>query len=279
VATYAIGDIQGCYRELLTLLTAIKFDPGSDVLWLTGDLVNRGPASLAVLREIRALGESVVSVLGNHDLRLLKLAYCEDNRTHAEDTLKQVLIAPDRHELLDWLRRRPLMHRDQNLGYTLIHAGLPASWTLDEACIRAEEVTSELKGDNLPAFLHVLYGDHPSRWEPQLKGFERLRFITNCFTRIRYCTLDGSMDFEEKCAPDDCSQTLVPWFELPDRQTRQDRIVFGHWSTLRLSPTQCEQHKVYPLDTGAVWGGELTAMRLEDGRLFRINSSEKLQKI
>lgn len=279
MATYVIGDIQGCYRELLALLAAVKFDRSTDVLWLTGDLVNRGPASLAVLRAVRDLGESAISVLGNHDLHLLKLAYCSGTRPHPKDTLEQVLTAPDRDELLDWLRHRPLIHRDKALGYTLIHAGLPASWTLDEACIRAEEITTELRSANFLAFLQVLYGDHPSRWDPQLKGFERLRCITNCLTRMRYSGLDGTMDFEVKGPPDGCHRTLIPWFELPDRASAGDKILFGHWSTLRLNQAQCAHHKVYPLDTGAVWGGELTAMRLEDGRYFSVGSSENLQSI
>ena len=274
MATYAVGDIQGCYREFVALLAAIEFDPDSDALWLTGDLVNRGPASLAVLREVMALGECVVTVLGNHDLHLLSRAYCAGAATGRNDTLDEVLNAPDRGELLEWLRHRPLMHRDQRLDYTLIHAGLPPAWSVDEAFERADEVTAVLRGDNFLAFLYAMYGDTPDLWDTGMAGQERLRFITNCLTRMRYCDLRGRLNLAEKGAPDEHNNALLPWFEVPDRVSRQTPIIFGHWSTLRLNAEQCRRYHVYPLDTGAVWGGELTAMCLDDGQLFRIQSFE-----
>jgi bis(5'-nucleosyl)-tetraphosphatase (symmetrical) len=276
VATYAIGDIQGCHREFVALLAAIAFNPKSDRLWLTGDLVNRGPASLAVLREAMALGERVVTVLGNHDLHLLSLAHRPGATPGHRDTLDEVLAAPDRDDLLAWLRHRPLIHRDQGLDYTLIHAGLPPVWSTDEAFVRAAEVTDVLRSAEFPAFLEAMYGDAPHEWDPALRGEERLRFITNCFTRMRYCNASGRLNLAEKGAPDERSDSLLPWFALPDRASRRTRIIFGHWSTLRLNAQQCRRYNVYPLDTGAVWGGQLTAMRLDDGRQFSVPSSQAL---
>ncbi len=258
----------------MALLTAIAFNPDSDTLWLTGDLVNRGPASLAVLREAKALGERVVTVLGNHDLHLLSLAYRAGAKPRRTDTLGEVLAAPDREELLQWLRQRPLMHRDQHLDFTLVHAGLPSAWSVDEALVRAEEVTTMLRCDDFPAFLDAMYGDVPDLWDPRLAGPERLRFITNCLTRMRYYDAQGRLNLAEKGAPDEQNRALLPWFEVGDRASRHTRIIFGHWSTLRLSAAHSRRYNVYPLDTGAVWGGELTAMRLDDRQLFSVRSSE-----
>ena len=274
MTTYAVGDIQGCHREFVALLAAIEFNPDSDALWLTGDLVNRGPASLAVLREVMALGECVVTILGNHDLHLLSLAYGTGAAPRRNDTLDEVLNAPDRDHLLEWLRHRPLMHRDQQLGYTLIHAGLPPTWSVDEALMRAEEVTAVLQDDDFPTFLDAMYGDTPDLWDPGVTGQARLRFIINCLTRMRYCDRRGRLNLAEKGASVERKSELLPWFEVPDRVSRQTPILFGHWSTLRLNAQQCQRYNVYPLDTGAVWGGELTAMRLDDEQLFKIRSAQ-----
>ena len=220
------------------------------------------------------MGERAITVLGNHDLHLLSLAYCDGVAPRSKDTLDAVLAAPDCGELLEWLRHRPLMHRDQELNYAMIHAGLPPAWSVDDALVCADEVTAALRDDRFVDFLAAMYGDTPDRWDPQLAGQDRLRFITNCLTRMRYCDLRGRLNLAEKGAPNENTTALVPWFQVPDRASRQARIIFGHWSTLRLDAQQCQRYKVYPLDTGAVWGGELTAMRLDDGQLFSIKSSQ-----
>lgn len=258
MAVYAIGDIQGCYRELRRLLDLLRFDPSSDRLWLTGDLVNRGPQSLETLRFVRGLGAAAVTVLGNHDLHLLAAA------THAEklkpqDTLDEILSAPDRDELLDWLRRLPLLHHDAQLGYTLIHAGLPPQWDLQLATVCAREVEEQLRSDSYADYFAHMYGNEPTQWSDELRGWDRLRFITNCLTRLRYCAADGHIVLAHKGAPGTQPPGLLPWFELPERRSRDLNLVFGHWSTLgeRTDPG------IYALDSGCIWGGKLTALRLD----------------
>lgn len=258
MAVYAVGDIQGCYRELRRLLDVLRFDPSTDRLWLTGDLVNRGPQSLETLRFVRGLGTAAVSVLGNHDLHLLAAA------THAEklkpqDTLDEILNAPDRDELLDWLRRLPLLHHDAQLGYTLIHAGLPPQWDLASAAACAHEVEAQLRSDRYADFFAHMYGNEPTQWSDGLRGWDRLRFITNCLTRLRYCGTDGRIALAHKGAPGTQPPGLLPWFEIRDRRSRDLKLVFGHWSTLgdRSDPG------IYALDSGCVWGGKLTALRLD----------------
>jgi bis(5'-nucleosyl)-tetraphosphatase (symmetrical) len=271
VATYAIGDLQGCHREFEALLAVIAFRPDVDRLWLVGDLVNRGPQSAAVLRTVMALGDRVVTVLGNHDLHLLACAHVPGAKPRRRDTLDEILGAPDRDQMLAWLRHQPLLHHDASLGYTMVHAGLPPQWDVDDARARAREVETVLRGENHRDFLAHMYGDEPARWDSSLEGHARLRFITNCLTRIRYCSADGAIDLTDKGEPS-AHTSLVPWFEVPARASSQERIVFGHWSTLRLPHEQWAQAGVFPLDTGAVWGGDLTAMRLEDGALFQVKS-------
>ncbi|MGE0484725.1 MAG: symmetrical bis(5'-nucleosyl)-tetraphosphatase [Gammaproteobacteria bacterium] len=274
MATYAIGDIQGCAREFDALLRAIRFAPGRDRLWLTGDLVNRGPASLDVLRRVRALGDAAITVLGNHDLHLLAIARVRGHKPRRRDTLDEVLAAADRDELLNWLRCRPLLHHDAALGCAMVHAGLPPQWSLAESLACAAEVEAALQDDaGLVDFLEHMYGDTPARWEPTLGGRRRLRFITNCLTRMRYCHADGTLDLAAKGAPGSQAADLLPWYALPQRRTRDTTIVFGHWSTLRLDGATCRAWNVHPLDTGAVWGDRLTALRLEDGVLFSVGSS------
>ena len=271
MATYAIGDLQGCHREFEALLAIIGFQPEIDRLWLVGDLVNRGPQSAAVLRTVMALGERVVTVLGNHDLHLLACAHVPGAKPRRRDTLDEILTAPDRDKMLAWLRRQPLLHHDATLGYTMVHAGLPPQWDVDYAQARAREVETVLRGDDYIDFLAHMYGDEPLRWDTRLAGHARLRFITNCLTRIRYCSADGALDLQDKGEPS-ADALLVPWFAVPARASGRARIVFGHWSTLRLPQRQWAQAGVFPLDTGAVWGGDLTAMRLEDGALFQVKS-------
>lgn len=260
MATYAIGDIQGCFQEFEQVLDRLRFDPSRDRLWLVGDLVNRGPRSLEVLRKVRTLGDAAVTVLGNHDLHLLALASSPARQVKTKDTLTQVLAAPDRAELLDWLRRRPLLHHDSALGYTMIHAGLAPQWDLATAQACAGEVETALRdADRGPALLAAMYGDQPDRWSPDLRGMDRLRFIANCLTRLRYCRANGSLDLKFKGPPDDAPPGIVPWFRVPGRRSRGLRIVCGHWSALGYH----EGDGVLSIDTGCVWGQRLCAARLD----------------
>ena len=257
MATYAIGDIQGCYNELLRLLDTLRFDPARDRLWLVGDLVNRGPDSLATLRFVRDLGDHALTVLGNHDLHLLALA-AGVSREVKKSSLDPVLQASDRDELLDWLRHRPLMHFDERKNFALIHAGLPPQWDLLEALSCAREAENVLRGPDSLDYLHAMYGNEPSRWSSSLSGMERLRFITNCFTRLRYCNASGTLALKEKAAPGSQPRGYMPWFAVPGRATREVRIIFGHWSTLGY----VAEHNIWALDTGCVWNGRLTAIRV-----------------
>lgn len=271
MATYAIGDVQGCHAALQALLTLIKFRPDQDALWFTGDLVNRGPDSLAVLRFVQALGDRAITVLGNHDLHLLACRSVPGRKRKSGDTLAEVLTAPDCDDLLTWLRHRPLIHFDGTVGFGLVHAGLAPSWSFTGARQYAAELETALRGPYFSRFLSEMYGSGPASWDPALAGQERLRFLTNCFTRMRYCSADGALNLKAKGGLNDHETGLVPWFMLPHRASRDTRIVFGHWSTLRLSAQQTERFNVFPLDTGAVWGGQLTAMRLDDGERFAVN--------
>lgn len=272
MATYVIGDIQGCFDELEALLAVCDFDVGHDRLWFVGDLVNRGPASLEVLRFVRGLGERAIVVLGNHDLHLLACGAVAGVRPNSRDTLAAVLEAPDRELLLSWLRMRPLAHFDERLGFLMIHAGVVPQWSAAQTLAHAAEVEAVIGGSDYRCFFESMYGNGPVRWHDGLKGVERLRFIVNCLTRLRYCTRDGAIDLKAKGAPGSQPARLLPWYALPDRATREVEIVFGHWSTLRLSAEERAAHHVHALDTGAVWGGALTAMRLEDRVTFQVPS-------
>jgi bis(5'-nucleosyl)-tetraphosphatase (symmetrical) len=275
VATYAVGDLQGCYRELVDLLGAIRFKPGTDTLWFTGDLVNRGPESLECLRFVRDLGDRAIVVLGNHDLHLLAIA-AGARKPRKKDTLDKILRAPDRGELLDWLARRPLIHRDTRLGFTLVHAGLPPQWDIPAAQRAATELETALRGRLAEDFYANMYGNDPDRWSEGFEGWARLRFFTNCFTRMRYCDPEGRLDLEMTGPPGSQPPPWLPWYEVPDRRSRSERILFGHWSTVRLDATvDFSRWKVYPLDTGCVWGGSLTALRLDDQKQFNVPSRQK----
>jgi bis(5'-nucleosyl)-tetraphosphatase (symmetrical) len=259
--TYAIGDIQGCCDEFEALLERIAFDPQQDRLWLVGDLVNRGPRSLDVLRLVRRLGDAVTVVLGNHDLHLLAVASTPARRPKPGDTLNDVLLAPDRDELLDWLRRQPILHHDPELNYTMIHAGLAPQWDLATARRCAAELENVLRDERTAAELFAhMYGDQPDLWSDELQGFDRLRFITNCFTRLRFVTADGRLDLKYKGTIADAPTGLTPWFQAPERRTRGERIVCGHWSALGFH----EGDGVLSIDTGCVWGGSLCAVRLDE---------------
>ncbi|MCR4300046.1 MAG: symmetrical bis(5'-nucleosyl)-tetraphosphatase [Sulfuricaulis sp.] len=258
MAVYAIGDLQGCYTPLMQLLTRLRFDATQDRLWFTGDLVNRGPQSLEVLRFVMGLGDRAACVLGNHDLHLLAVA-AGTAKVKKRDTLNEVLQAPDRNALLDWLRSRPLLHHDPMLGYTLIHAGLLPPWDLALAQRLARETETVLQSDEYPEFFRHMYGDLPGRWNDRLRGFDRLRVIVNAFTRLRYCDLDGYMDLHPKGPPGSQPPELVPWFQVPARHSRELKIIFGHWSTLGM----WQGDGVIGLDSGCLWGHSLSAVRLD----------------
>lgn len=265
MTTYAIGDVQGCYDDLQRLLEEIRFDSRSDRLWFVGDLVNRGPKSREVLLFVKSLGARAVTVLGNHDLHLLAVAN-GFRQYHRHDTFHDVLDAPDRDELLDWLRHRPLLHHDPALGVTMIHAGVPPQWDLALAKYCAAEVESALRAHDYGAYIGHMYGNEPDCWSNELTGWERLRVIINCFTRLRYCDAHGRMALEEKGRPGALAGTFMPWFAHVDRRTRDDRIVFGHWSTLGFYAGD----NVHAIDTGCAWGGRLSALRLDTFELIGV---------
>jgi len=266
MATYVIGDIQGCFDSLRHLLDKFAYAPETDQLWFAGDLVNRGPASLEVLRFVRSLGNSAVVVLGNHDLHLLAVA--AGARVSRHDTLDAVLNADDRDELLDWLRQQPLLHEANDGSIAMLHAGLAPQWTLTQARACAREVESALRQSNWRELLGDMYGDQPDLWNDQLTGMERLRFIINCYTRLRYCDVHGRLQLRDKGTPGSQSPQLLPWFAVPTRATRDVELIFGHWSTL--GQVHWPEHRVYGIDTGCLWGGSLTALRLDDRRLFSL---------
>ncbi len=255
---YAIGDVQGCADELRSLLGRLRFSADRDQVWLVGDLVNRGPRSLETLRYVRSLSDNAVVVLGNHDLHLLALALGGREAAKRGDTLGEVLAAPDRDELLEWLIGRPLAHLDTGHGDLLVHAGLVPQWTAPQAVALAREVESALRRDP-QAFLRQMYGDRPDHWSEDLAGMERSRFVVNVLTRLRVCTADGRVDLGMKGPPGKARPAFRPWFELEGRASRDTRIIFGHWSALGY----VNAHGVIGLDTGCVWGGALTALNLD----------------
>lgn len=257
MAIYAIGDIQGCYKPLRMLLKKIKFKPQKDQLWFVGDLVNRGPQSLETLRYIKSLGKSAITVLGNHDLHLIAMATNSTSKKHP--SLLPILDAPDCDELIDWLRHRPLLHYDKTLDTALVHAGIPPGWKIKTALKRAHEVETVLQQGNYSKFLKSMYGDKPDQWSKELKGNERLRFIINAYTRMRYCDVNGRLDYNYKLSPGSQPKRLYPWFELPRKKSFTTRIVFGHWSTLGLM----QKNSFIALDTGCVWNDKLTAVKLD----------------
>ena len=258
MALYAIGDVQGCDAELGELLGRLKFSANRDSLWFVGDLVNRGPDSLKVLRRVRDLGDAATVILGNHDLHLLAVA-CGAARPRSDDTIAEVLAASDSAALCEWLQSRPLMHDDEKLNVCMVHAGLAPQWDLKLARQCAREVEKSLRRDPGKLF-ERLYGDEPDRWDNALEGAERLRFIVNCFTRLRYLDAQGRLALRAKGAPKKAqTQSLVPWFEAPGARWRGSRIIFGHWSTLGFF----QNADVTGIDTGCVWGDRLTALRLD----------------
>ena len=266
MATYAIGDIQGCFGSFSRLLERCAFDPVVDQLWLVGDLVNRGPRSLETLRFVRDLGASAITVLGNHDLSLLMASEGFGKRGKG-DTFDDILNAPDRDELLDWLRRQPLCHVED--GYCMVHAGLLPQWTTAKARNLAWEVEVALTAGNWRDFLAHMWGSEPAAWHDDLEGWARLRVIVNAMTRMRFCTPDGVMDFKAKGKLSNAPRGHLPWFELPNRQHADSVLVTGHWSALGLKITP----NLLALDSGCLWGGHLTAVRLEDRQVFQVDCS------
>jgi bis(5'-nucleosyl)-tetraphosphatase (symmetrical) len=263
MATYAVGDLQGCLAPLEELLALIAFDAKRDRLWLVGDLVNRGPDSLGCLRFAKALGDAAVMVLGNHDLHLLSLAE-GFSKGRSRDTLEPVLEANDRDELLDWLRHRPLMHVEGD--FAMVHGGLLPAWSTAQARALAAEVEVELRGAGHRELLRGMYGDDPDRWHASLTGIARWRVIINAMTRLRVCTGDGRMVLRFKGDPADLDGDLLPWFDVPGRQSRGTTVVCGHWSALGLKV----RDDLLALDSGCVWGRALSAVRLEDRQLFQV---------
>ena len=271
-ATYAIGDVQGCFDDLLRLLDAIDFDPALDRLWFTGDLVNRGPNSLELLRFVKGLGAAAISVLGNHDLYLLAAA-AGTAAISKKDTIVEILDAPDCEELLFWLRHQPLLHHDEQLGFTMVHAGLPPQWDLATASACAAELERVLQNFHYEDLFHHLRDDKPYRWREDLQGWARLRFIANSFTQLRCCDRSGRLDLTCERRKASGKKRSMPWFEVPNRASRKLSILFGHWAALEAK--KLRRRKVYHLDTGCANGGRFTALRLQDNKYFRIRCNNE----
>ncbi len=270
MATFVAGDLQGCLDPLKTLLDKIEFDPKLDKLWLAGDLINRGPQSLETLRFVKSLDDQyhcVKTVLGNHDLHLLACAYT-GKKTKSSDTIQEIIEASDADELLNWLRQQPLAHFEHNT--LMIHAGLHPEWPTEKVISLSQEVEAKLQSNSYLEYFENMYGNTPENWDDQLTGMDRLRVITNVLTRIRYCYQDGRLDLNLKTAPDNKQNTMLrPWFDYYPKPENL-KIVFGHWASLQ---GKCPIENIFALDTGCVWGGCLTLLKLEDNTLYRCQCS------
>jgi bis(5'-nucleosyl)-tetraphosphatase (symmetrical) len=264
MTTYAIGDIQGCYQTFLTLLNCLQFNSSKDRLWFVGDIINRGTGSLDMLRWCYQNREKIQIVLGNHDLHTIAVAH-KVKQPHRSDTISTVLHADDCETLLTWLRMQPLIIHE--MGYTMVHAGILPSWNLEQAIGYAQEVEAYLQGNDYIAFLNVMYGNTPVYWNEKIDGLERLRFITNVFTRMRVCDSRNGLEFEFKGELSQVPDGYTPWFSMLNRKTIQNPIIFGHWSALGLR----QQNNVFALDTGCLWGRKLTAMSLETKEIFQVD--------
>ena len=276
MATYAVGDIQGCYQSLQRLLEQVNFDPAADRLWAVGDLVNRGPESLNVLRFLKSLGSQFSAVLGNHDLHLLALSEGIKNPAKAP-TLQQVLEAPDCAELLGWLKQWPLVHFEtvNQCDYLMVHAGIPQKWSIEQVLQRAEEVATVLRGENRVRFLREMYGDFPDQWYSGIEGYDRLRLITNSLTRMRFTNAEGVLELTTKTGPETAPSGYQPWFSYPRQPDEYTHILFGHWAALDGNTGGASMNsRIHALDTGCVWGKTLTMMRLEDRQLFSTDCVE-----
>ena len=279
MATYAIGDVQGCHRELVALLEKINFEPARDTLWFAGDLINRGPASLDCLRTIRSLDRSAICVLGNHDLHLIAIAIMgRRDLLKPGDTIEEILDAPDAESLIDWLRSRPLFYQSAQHRTAIVHAGCPPEWTLSMLEAACAEVSEALNSAGVRQFLERMYGNQPSLFSEAESAEERARFTVNAATRMRYVDGDGRLDFRCKGPLGTQQAGLVPWFEHPNFAARAlpqgHRLLFGHWASLELDAARAEALSIVPLDTGCVWGRALTAYRLEDGRRFQVAAAQ-----
>jgi len=262
MSVYVIGDIQGCFDELQELVEFISFNPKKDQLWFVGDLVNRGPKSLETLRYVKSLGKAAVIVLGNHDLHLLA-AHAGVKEIQTTNSLYPVLQANDINEIIDWLRKQPLLIANKKLNFAIVHAGLAPQWSIEDAIKYSKEVQNVLCSNKYQDFLHNMYGDEPNHWDARLQGWNRLRTITNFMTRVRYCTNKGEMSFTDKGPPGSQSPKMKPWFEIPSRKSHDTTIVFGHWSTLG----HVNKHNIIATDTGCLWGGHLTAIKIDNETL------------
>jgi len=274
MAVWAIGDLQGCHDELTRLIDKLRFNAASDTLWFCGDLVNRGGQSLAVLRTVKALGERAIVSLGNHDLSLLAIAERKrEDQARVNPELREILFAPDRDELLGWLRQQKLLHVDRTLGCAMVHAALFPRWTMAQAEELAREIEDKLRGDGYRRLMKQLFGNKPDLWTPKLRGIDRWRAGINVFTRMRYCDVRGRIAFADKGAPGTQRPGLYPWFEVPGQVKRELKIVCGHWSTLG----RFAGLGVHAIDTGCVWGGSLTALRVdaEEPEYVTIKSDRK----
>jgi bis(5'-nucleosyl)-tetraphosphatase (symmetrical) len=259
MAVYVIGDVQGCYSGLIRLLDKIRFDQAKDKLWFCGDLVNRGPESLQTLRFVRSLGDSAITVLGNHDLHLLAI-YHTRQVVSESSSLSEILQSPDCDELIAWLQSQPVIHFDKDLNFFLVHAGIDADWSIDQAINYAGELEKVLRSENSESFFKQMYGDQPDRWSEELSGIARLRCITNILTRLRFYTADGRLDYQAKGGPRQHAGTgLTPWFEKNLRLSSPVRIVFGHWSTLKVGV----YGRHFAIDGGCVWGRRFVALRID----------------
>lgn len=265
MATYAIGDVQGCLEPLKCLLDKVHFDPSKDILWFAGDVINRGPQSLETLRFIYQLRDRVHIVLGNHDLHFLAVYFGVRSQSKS-DTLNDLLQASDCDQLAAWLMRQKLVHHDSQLGYTMVHAGIPPQWSLQDAIQRSKEVENVLQGRNAKQFFQTMYGNFPDNWQDELMSDERLRVITNYFTRMRFCAVDGQLELQTKENAGAAPEGFLPWFAHEHRRTKFDNIIFGHWAALE---GKVDVAHVDALDTGCVWGGRLTALRLDDRTFFK----------
>lgn len=268
MARYAIGDVQGCYEALEALLSRLDFDAARDQLWFVGDLVNRGPQSLEVLRYVKSLGTSAITVLGNHDLHLVAVA-TGHARLDRSDTLQQILDAPDRTELIDWLRTRRLAHADGD--FLMVHAGLLPQWSVGDVLRLAREVETVLASPGFASFVSRMYGNHPRRWDETLQGADRLRVIVNALTRMRFCSVEGALELAEKGGLDRTPRGFFPWFDAPARKTAAVTVVCGHWSTLGF----IQRPDLIALDSGCLWGGSLTAVRLEDRQALQVTCAPR----
>jgi bis(5'-nucleosyl)-tetraphosphatase (symmetrical) len=267
VPDYAIGDVQGCYEPLQRLLELIDFDEKKDRLWFVGDLVNRGPESLAVLRFIKSLPLAPQITLGNHDLHLLASLFGGRPWAGHDDTIHEVLHADDGEELGHWLRKQSILCYSIELNVVMCHAGIPPLWTLSQARCLAQELEEVLSGEGYIDYLKQMYGNNPALWSESLSGMDRLRSITNYFTRMRFCNREGQLELSFKGTIEDAPASLYPWYEVPGRQEIKADIVFGHWAALE---GVCPYPHIHAIDTGCLWGGALTALRLQDKHRFSV---------